>query len=102
MSETWRVSGNDVPICPHCQNDLSFVGSWTYRGRWGYNEVRTYECPAHGPIFIGPETSLGVGREKATDKPPDYGDRDSLISARRKPTPTLDADAIALPEPESD
>ena len=101
MPKTWRVP-DDVPICPDCQGDLSFVGSWTFRGLWGYNEVRTYECPTHGPIFIGPQLSIGHGADNAPQKAPDNGDRDSLISARRKPTPTLNADAIAIPELDSD
>ena len=102
MPNTWRVPDNDVPICPECQSDLSFVGSWTFRGLWGYDEVRTYECPAHGPIFINPQASIGHGPAKSPDKSVDNGDRDSLIPARRKPTPTLNADAIAIPEPDSD
>ena len=101
MPETWRVPDNDVPICPDCQSDLSFVGSWTFRGLWGYNEVRTYECPAHGPIFIKPQIPIGHGPDKGPDKSLDNGDRDSLIPAPRKPTPTLNADAIAIPEPDS-
>ena len=102
MPKTWRVPGNDVPICPDCQRDLSFLGSWIFRGLWGYNEVRTYECPAHGPIFISPQIAVAHGPDKGPDKGPDYGDRDSLISAPRKPAPTLNADAIAIPEPDSD
>jgi hypothetical protein len=101
MPKTWRVPDNEGPICPHCQGDLSFVGSWTFRGLWGYNEVRTYECPAHEPIFIKPQISIGHGPDSGPDKSADNGDRDSLISAPRKPTPTLNADAIAVPEPDS-
>ena len=101
MPNTWRVPDSDVPICPDCQGDLSFVGSWTFRGLWGYNEVRTYECPEHGPIFIKPQISIGHGEAKVPDKFPDIGERDSLISAPRKPAPTLNADAIAIPEPDS-
>jgi hypothetical protein len=101
MPKTWRGPDNDVPICPDCQRDLSFVGSWTFRGLWGYNEVRTYECPTHGPIFIKPQISIGHGADKGPDKSPDNGDRDSLIWAPRKPRPTLNADAIAIPEPDS-
>ena len=78
------------------------MGSWTFRGLWGYNEVRTYECPTHGLIFISPPIAVGHGPDKGPVKGPDYGDRDSLISAPRKPTPTLKADAIAIPEPDSD
>jgi len=101
MAKTWRVPNNDVPICPDCQSDLTFVGSWTFRGLWGYNEVRTYECPSHGPIFVSPQISVGPGSDKGPGKNLENGDRDSLISAPRKPTPTLNADAIAIPEPES-
>jgi len=101
MPKTWRVADHDVPLCPDCQRDLSFVGSWTFRGLWGYNEVRTYECPTHGPIFIKPQISIGHGADKGPDKSADNGDRDSLIWVPRKPTPTLDAGAIAIPEPDS-
>lgn len=103
MPKTWRVPTNSVPICPRCQRDLSFVGSWTFRGLWGYDEVRTYECPEHGPIFVSPQITVGhdPGPDKRPDKGPDNGDRDSLVSAPRKPTPTLNADAIAIPEPDS-
>jgi hypothetical protein len=100
MPRTRRVP-DDVPVCPDCQSDLSFVGSWTFRGLWGYNEGRTYECPTHGPIFINPQRSIAHGPGKSSDKSPDNGDRDSLVSAPRRPTPTLDADAIAIPEPDS-
>ena len=91
---------NDVPICPGCGRDLSFVASWTFRGLWGYNEVRTYECPEHGPIFVRPELAAGQGLDKVPEKGQDSGDRDSLVSAPRKPTPPLDANAIAIPEPD--
>jgi hypothetical protein len=101
MLKTWRVPDSAVPICPDCQSDLSFVGSWTFRGLWGYTDVRTYECPAHGPIFINPQRSIGQGPDKGPDTSPDHGDRDSLIAPPRKPAPTLDADAIAIPEPDS-
>ena len=101
MPKTWRVPGNDVPICPDCQTDLSFLGSWSVRGLWGYSEVRTYECPTHGPIFVSPQIAVGHGPDKGPDKGSANGDRDSLILAPRKPTPTLNADAIAIPEPDS-
>jgi hypothetical protein len=106
MPKTWRAPDNDVPKCPDCQKDLSFVSSWTFRGLWGYTEVRTYECPTHGPIFVSQQISVGHGPDKGPgkgpDSGPDNGDRDSLVSAPRKPTPTLNADAIAIPEPDSD
>jgi len=101
MADIWRGADNVVPICPDCLSDLAFVSSWSFRGLWGYDEVSTYECPTHGPIFISPESSIGVGPDKGRDNAPDHGDRDSLIPARRKPNPTLNADAIAIPEPDS-
>jgi hypothetical protein len=101
MPKRGRVPDDDAPMCPDCQRDLSFVASWTVRGLWGYKEVRTYECPMHGPIFVGPEISVVHGPRKSPDNGPDSGDRDSLISAPRKPTPTLNADSIAIPEPGS-
>jgi hypothetical protein len=100
VPKTWRVPGHDVPICLDCQRDLSFVGAWTVRGLWGYDEVRTYECPEHGPIFVSPQTAVGHGPEKSPDTRRDHGDRDSLISAPRKPSPAPNADAIAIPEPD--
>ena len=93
---------SDVPKCPDCQSDLSFVAAWTFRGLWGYNEVRTYECPTHGPIFVSPQKSVGRSPDNRLDTGPHDGDRDSLIPAPRKPTPTINADAIAIPEPDSD
>jgi len=101
MSSTPRVPSDDVVRCPHCQGDLSFVGSWACRGLWGYKDVRTYECRDHGPIFVSPETAIARGQNIASASGPDDGDRDSLVSAPRKPTPTINADAIAIPEPES-
>ena len=109
MPNTWRVPENDVPICPDCQGDLSFVGAWTARGLWGYNEVRTYECPEHGPVFISPQVSIGHGPDKSPEKDPEKhpekhpenSDRDLLIPAPRKPTPTLNVGGIAVPEPDS-
>jgi len=89
-------------LCPHCQKELSFLCSWTFRGLWGFNEVRTYECPSHGPIFVNPQASAVRDPDKAPEKMPDDGDGDSLILAPRKPTPPLNADAIAIPEPDSD
>jgi hypothetical protein len=93
---------SDVVLkCPECQGEMSFIGSWTVRAVWGYREVRTYECASHGPMFLSPQKesarrcpSDNVG--DCTDK----GDRDSLITAPRRPRPTLDADAIAISEPD--
>ena len=88
------------PICPDCQADLTFVCSWPARGAWGYDEVRTYECPEHGPIFITPEIPVGAERANGQDRPPDDSDPDSVVPAPRRPTPVLNADAIAVPEPD--
>ena len=101
MPNTRRVPAYNGPICPHCRRDLSFLCSWTFRGLWGYDEVLTYECPDHGPVFVSPKTAVEHGADKRPDKGPDHGDRDSLVAAPRKPTPTLNADAIAIPEPDS-
>jgi hypothetical protein len=100
MPNTWRMPAGDHPICPGCQRDMSFVASWTFRGLWGHNEVRTFECPDHGPVFISPPAAARHGREKPADKSVDGGDRDALVPAPRKPAPTLNVDAIALPEPD--
>jgi hypothetical protein len=43
---------------------------------------------------------VGYGADKRTDEGPDDSDRDSLVPVPRKPTPALDADAIAMPEPD--
>jgi len=96
------MKSGDGPKCPHCQRDLGFVSSWTFRGLWGYNEVLTYECPEHGPIFLRPEMAVGLGPTKHPDNSPDDGDRNSRVTAPRKPRPTLNADAVAVPEPDSD
>lgn len=101
MPKARQAPGRPVPICPDCQRDLSFLCSWTFRGLWGYNEVRTYECPTHGPIFVSPQVAALHGPDKGPDQRPEPGDRDSLISAPRKPRPTLNADTIAIPEPDS-
>ncbi len=101
MPNTWRIPEHKAPICPDCQKDLSFVGAWTTGDLWGYKEVRTYECPTHGPIFLDAQVSVAQGSHKGPDKTRDEGDRDSVILAPRKPTPTLNADAIAVPEPDS-
>ena len=87
--------------CPHCESRLSFVATWSFKGLWGYHEVRTYECAEHGPIFVTPQTALGDVPHTRRDVGPDDGDRDALVSSPRKPRPTLNADAIALPEPDS-
>ena len=69
---------------------MSFVCSWSFRDLWGYTDVRTYECPAHGPVFVKPLAADGP-HEVATQGGADGSDRDSLISAMRRPAPSLDA-----------
>jgi len=81
-----------LTLCPHCQRDLTFIASWDFCGLWGY----------HGPIFVSPQIADAPRTDKGPDKGPDHGDRDSLVSAPRKPTPGLNVDAIAMPEPDSD
>jgi hypothetical protein len=102
MPKASRVPTNDGSLCPHCQRDLTFVASWNFRGRWGYNEVRTFECPEHGPIFVSPQIAVGHRPNKRPATAPDNGDRDSLVSVPRNPRPTPNSDAIAIPEPDSD
>src|SRR5262245_16430155 len=100
MTDPWRVPDNVVPICPVCQADLTFVCSWPSPGAWGYDVVRTYECPAHGPIFVTPET---LARAASVERQPDGqddGGRDSLAAARCKPKPVVNTDACAVPEPD--
>ena len=89
-------------LCAQCQRELTFVASWTFRGRWGYEEVQTYECATHGPIFIAAQIATGAGASHRIKSGPENGDRDSLIPARRRPAPSLDSDVIALPEPDTD
>lgn len=96
------TSNRNPPTCPHCQRKPSFVCSWSYRGLWGYNEVDTYECPEHGPIFVNPPTLAVSVPLKRRDSGRNYGDRDSLVWAPRRPTPTLSSDAVAMPEPDAD
>jgi len=89
-----------VPTCPDCGSDLSFVASWTFRGLWGYNGARTYECPSHGPVFIPSECVAGMTSGPVPNRERDEGDRDSLTPVRRKPAPKSNLDAVAVPEPD--
>ena len=102
MAKRSAASRNDTPLCPACGNDLTFVASWTFRGLWGYEEVHTYECATHGPLFfsVGDPIKRGVG--ETLGQSPDLGDRELLIPARRGPKPILKSGAIAVPEPDSD
>ena len=89
--------------CPDCRRSLIFVASWTVRGLWGFDDVRTYECPEHGPIFVNVSTRASPRHvsDKRRSSAPEGGDRDSLIPVPRMPKPTLNAGAIAMPEPET-
>ena len=100
MPGPWRGPSNVLPFCPDCERDLTFVASWTCRDPWGYREVRTYECALHGPVFITSERAVNTTSARSPDILQDDGDRDSLIPARAKPTPTSNVGAIALPEPD--
>jgi len=102
MPRASRRHANDIVTCPHCERVLSFVATWSSRGLWGYKEVQTYECSEHGPIFVSPQRAVVRISNKRSHQGYDTGDRDSLVWARRWPRPTLDAGAIALPEPDSD
>jgi len=94
------VPDNIVPICPDCAGDMTFVSSWQTRGTWGYDEVRTYECPTHGPIFVTAEIPVGPEAAASPSEVSDEGDRDALLPVGRKPTPVINAGAIAVPEPD--
>jgi hypothetical protein len=104
MTQRPAGCGEKVRICPDCQSDLIFVAEWSFRGLWGYNEVHTYECATHGPIFIIQQIPNAGGAIPTPNASPDDGDRESLITARRSPTPTptLNPAAIALREPDSE
>ena len=93
---------NVVPICPECHQNLTFLCTWNFRDRWGYTAVQTYECPSHGPIFLTLDPAVRPAIINLRDAASDDGDRDALITARRTPKPTLNADAIAVPEPDSE
>jgi hypothetical protein len=102
MTERGRSPAiSDVLRCPDCQGELTFIASWTVRDLWGYKEVRTYECPSHGPMFVSPQIAVGHDPDKRSDKGPGNGDRDSVVPVPRKPTPTLNTHSIAIPEPDS-
>jgi len=104
MSDQWRVTDQLFPGCLDCDATLTLVSSWPARGPWGYHEVRVYECATHGLVFVAPP-SLGAEAElwgRPYTPPPDDGDRNARVPAHLKPAPALDADAIALPEPEPD
>jgi hypothetical protein len=93
------LNRTQVPAKCECGKDLTFIASWTFRGLWGFTDVRTYECAEHGPVFFGPQTVVGRAAEPSGTHPPN-GDRDSLVVAPRNPRPPLRSDAVAAPEPD--
>jgi hypothetical protein len=101
-TNTGLHSTRTVPTCPTCRRDLGFVCSWSYRGLWGYDEVDTYECPDHGPLFVKRQRAAGLVPIKSRDQGHRHRDRDSFVMAPRKPTPTPGTDTVAVPEPDSD
>jgi hypothetical protein len=102
MAKRPAASRDDMPLCPDCASDLTFVASWTVRGSWGYKEVRTWECCTHGPLFIDAEEPITRRASQTAGQSSDGGDRESLIPARRRPRPILKSGAIAIAEPDSD
>jgi hypothetical protein len=100
MAQRPDAFGNE--LCPDCGTDLTFVASWTFRGLWGYNEVHTYECATHGPLFRDAEDPIKGGASQTPGHSHDGGDRESLIPARRGPKPIVNSGAIAVAEPDSD
>jgi len=101
MPTTRQRWTNSLPTCPHCWREPTFVSTWSFRGVWGYNEVHTYECSEHGPIFISSQRPVEHVTDQRRDKDPDNLDRDALVPSPRKRPPTLNADSIAVPEPDS-
>ena len=103
MPRSGRAPASAEQLCPDCQKPLRFVASWTFRGLWGFNEVRTYECAEHGPVFVNasPQESSPHTFQKPQINAPESGERDSLLPVPRAPKPTLNSGAIAIPEPDS-
>ena len=102
MAKRPDASRNDSSLCPDCGSGLTFVASWTFRSVWGYNEVHTYECATHGPLFVSAEGPIECGVGKTPGHSPEGNDRDSLIPARRGQKPILGSGAMAVDEPDSD
>jgi len=108
----------NLPTCPQCQARMRLVHSMEsgspYTGPTGGQieveinllleslasvekgerslDIHIYECPTCGPTYLTYEKSAGGDI--------DSGDRDSLVGAPRKPKPTLNSSAIAVPEPD--
>jgi hypothetical protein len=53
-------------------------------------------------MFVSPHRTVGHIVAERSQIDLDDRDCDAFVSAPRKPTPTLNADAIAIPEPDSD
>ena len=83
-------------VCPVCQGQLRFVSrSSPYGGPRLYAEIHQYDCSAHGTVFLTREGIRGHGPENISgDAPP--------VREPRNPTPTLNTDSVAVPEPKED
>lgn len=68
MLQTSPLPSDGRPVCPKCHRALSCVASWDFCGLWGYYEMRTYECPEHGPVFISPRTAEPLRPERTTSQ----------------------------------
>jgi hypothetical protein len=83
--------------CPHCDCDLTAVtGGCVIRGRAYDAELQTFECPAHGTVFLTREGLPGTGGPaSAADVDGDIPVRDPRPSPRRPVT-----GSVAVPEPD--
>ena len=89
-----RPDPDDVdwePVCLKCKKPLRVVSSGRWRDLDPNSVVIEYECVLHGLFRRVMET-----RERNSGS---RGDT-SEVTAPRRPTPTLDRDAAAVPEPE--
>ena len=73
--------------------ELQFLASVPPKGEHSW-DIYIYECPTCGPIYM---TREKVGEDDIGDD-----DRDSLVVVPRKPIPTVNSSAIAVPEPDED
>ena len=73
--------------------EVQFLASVPPKGERSW-DIYIYECPTCGPIYM---TREKVGEDDIGDN-----DRDFLVGAPRKPPPTVNSSAIAVPEPDED
>lgn len=69
MLQTSRLPSDGIPVCAKCQRPLTCEASWDFCGLWGYYEMRTYECPEHGPIFTSPQTTAPIRSDETNIRP---------------------------------